>query len=384
MCVLSRLFALPVVFMLGAVWICAPAVAQKSDTVLQKDDNLLEVLVTPTKFYQKFFPNLKIKPNPPDTTYIKTYPNYLTVSTFVLSPSIRTDISPAHAGEKGASNFRTNIPDILGFNANYRFVAAGFAFLLNSGLDTHKNYAKSKYRTATVKLSGGAFSLEYKFKRFKGLTDVNPDNRTNATEPYRLRPDIVNREYQLDLLYNPGWRKYSYQAPFTFSQRQVRSKMGFLMNVGVSFIRMTGDSALITKQQQQFIKGFDAVQAINTTALRIAPGIGSNVVFFRQYYFSVVMFPSCDVYFYKFFDHADDRAKPNQAVAWVLDAKAGIGYQSKRFYAGLRYEAERRQASLRAIGLTNRYTFLGIEVGYRFNAPGVVKKIYKDTMPPGM
>lgn len=360
------------------------AVAQKSDTVLQKDDNLLEVLVKPRKFYQKFFPNLKIKPNPPDTTYIKTYPNYLTVSMFALSPSIRTDISPTHGSSAGASDFRTNIPDILGLNANYRFVAAGFAYLLNSGLNSHKDYAKSQYRTATVKLSGGAFSLEYKFKRFKGITDVNPDNVTNSTQRYRLRPDIVNREYQLDFLYNPGWRKYSYQAPFTFSQRQVKSKMGFLLNAGLSFIRMTGDSALITKRQQEFITGFDAVQAINTTAIRLAPGIGSNVVFFRQYYFSLMMFPSCDIYFYKFFDHADDRAKPREALAWVLDAKAGVGYQSKRFYAGLRCEVERRQASLRAINLTNSYTFLGIEIGYRFNAPQKIKEIYKDTMPPGM
>lgn len=359
-------------------------VAQKSDTVLQKDDNLLEVLVKPQKFYQKFFPNLKIKPNPPDTLYIKTYPNYLTVSTFALSPFIRSNISPANGDKKGASDFRTNIPDILGFKADYRFVSAGFAFLLNSGLNAQDSYAKSKYRTATVKLSGAALSLTYKFKRFKGLTDINPENITNAAQKYRLRPDIVNREYQLDILYNPGWRKYSYQAPFTFAQRQVKSKMGFLMNVGVSFIRMTGDSALITKRQQQYISGFDNVQAINTTAIRLAPGIGSNMVFFRQYYFSLVVFPSCDVYFYKFFDQGDDRAKPHQAFAWVLDVKAGAGYQAKRFYAGLRCEMERRQASLRAIDLTNNDVFLGIELGYRFNAPRAVKKVYKETMPPGM
>lgn len=368
-----RLFAVVAIFFIEVLCLHRTAIAQNENVFLH-----------PRKFYKKFFPNLKIKRSLPDTSYIKSYPNYLFVSTHVLSPSIRMDISAANPNPKGTSAFRTNIPDIAGFSVGYRFISAGFAFLLKSGMQTHNDYSKSQYRTATIKYNSRGYSFQYKYLRYKGLTDVNTSYSSDRGQAYIKRPDILTKEFQFEGLYNPGWKKYSYTAPFTFSEHQVKSRAGFLFKTGIFYMQLSGDSALIDQRKQQYIDDLNDVKVIRTLSIRLAPGGGGNLVFLKRYYLSLAVFPSYDLYFYKYLNNADDKVKGKQTFVFVLDGKASLGYQSKRLYAGLRYEAERRSAALHGIEIKSVYTYFGVEVGYRFKAPHMVKKVYKDTMPPGM
>jgi len=342
------------------------------------------VFLHPKKFYKKYLPNLRIKKDPLDTLYIKTYPNYLSVGMHVLSPSLRMNIAP-RGTQSGALNLRTNIADIIGFSASYRFVSAGFAMLLKSGIRTHDDYAKSRYRTATIKYSGGANSFQFKYLRFKGLTDVNTLNRLDLTVPYIKRTDVMNKEFQFEGLRNISWRKYSYTGPLTFSQRQLKSRMGFLFKAGVYYSQLSSDTTLInTLQAQHYDDDFRNIKIIRTLSIKLAPGMGGNLVFLKNYYFSLVAFPSYDLYLYKMLEDKDDKVKGNQTFAFILEGKTSVGYQSRRFYGGLRYEIETRNAALKTIQYNGLYTYLGLEFGYRFNTPKVVKKFYKETMPPGM
>jgi hypothetical protein len=353
----------------------------------QKKENE-NVLLHPDKFYKKFFPKLKAKRNrnPPDTSYIKSYPNYLSVGLHILSPAISLNIKPRAtqaSGTDASSKFRTNIADIVGLSASYRFVSVGFAFLLKSK-HTHNDYAPSYYRTATIKYNSNAYLFQFKYLRFKGFTDINQNNSFNPNQEYTKRPDMVSKEFQFEFQNNFSWKKYSYIAPINFSQRQVKSRAGILLKAGVYYNQISGDSSIINERQIQYDEAFRQVKAIRTLSIKIAPGIGANLVFLRRIYFSVAIFTSYDLYLYKYLNDVDEKVKGRQTFLSVLDGKTSLGYQSKRLYAGLRFEAERRGASLQSINVNAIYSYTGIEFGYRFDAPKVVKKVYKETMPPGM
>jgi hypothetical protein len=357
------------------------------DTVYAQDEINKEkkrenVFLHPRKFYKKYFPHLRIKTDPPDSAYIKIYPNYLSISARVLSPAIGMDIGPGNTKANGALKFRTNIGDILGFSATYKLVGAGFAFLLNS--PSQDDYAKSRYRTATIKYNSSAYSLQFKYLRFKGLTDVGRLAGIGPSIGYIKRHDIVNKEFRFEGLYNPRWRKYSYIAPLTFSQRQIKNSTGFLLQTGVYYSQLSGESVLVDPGKAQYYEDFKDVRVIRTLSIRLAPGLGSNFVFFKRYYLSLVAFPSYDLYFYKYLHHTDEKVKGRQTFIFVLDGKASLGYNSERIYGGLLIEAERRSASLHEIDVNTMYTYLGVEFGYRFNTPRIVKKVYRETMPPGM
>jgi len=346
------------------------------------------ILFHPHRFYKKFFPNLEIKRQLPDSLYIKTYPNYLSVGMHVLSPAIGVNWQPRQTAPghiQASSKFRTNVSDIVGFSASYRFVSFGFAFLLRSGMNMHTGYAPSRYRTATIKFAGAASTFQFRYIRIQGFTDIGrPDNPVTAPL-YRQRRDMIDKEFQFEILHNFHWRKYSYIAPLTFAQRQIKSHAGFLLKAGVYYDQLSGDSTLLAARQKPYYDGLDDARVLRSLSVRLAPGVGTNLVFRKCIYVSLVGFTSYDLYLYKYLTDPDERGVAGkQTFAWWLDGKASMGYHAKRLYAGVRFEAEHRVVDLYNMGLRKTYTYTGIELGYRFDAPGFVQKFYKKTMPPGM
>ncbi len=353
-----------------------------SVTTMVAQENL-KVFLHPDKFYKKYFPNLKVKRVQFDTTYIKIYPNFLSVGIHVFSPSLYSTITPENStaiGNKADAKFRTSIADIIGFSANYRFVSIGFALLLKQGLNKHSGYAPSSYHTLTVKYNNAKYSLQFKYLKLKGLTDINQ----SSNMPVRKRADILNREYQFEGVYNFDWKRYSYQARSSFSQRQIKSRAGFLLKGGLYYKKFAGDSALLSLDKRKYYEEFADNKGIQTFSIKIAPGVGGNLILYKRIFLSMAAFTSFDLYLYRYINSADETSNRRSSAVFTIDGYISLGYQSKRFYAGLRYETDRRNASLHGInmGVINSYT--GLEFGYRFDAPRIMKRFYKKTMPPGM
>jgi hypothetical protein len=343
----------------------------------------LKVFLHPDKFYRKYFPNLKVKRIPLDTNYIKIYPNYLSVGVHVFSPALYSTISPEHSSLVGNSadlKFRTSVADIIAFSTNYRFVSAGFALLLKQGLQKHNDYAPSSYRTFTLKYNNSRFSFQFKYLKLKGFTDTN----TTVNQLVSKRPDIINKEYQFEAVYNFGWRKYSYLAPLIFSQRQVKSRASFLLKTGLYYKRFSGDSALISSDRRIYYTDFNDNRGIQTFSVKLAPGAGGNLILYRRIFLSMALFTSFDLYFYRYIDGIGEITDRRQSIVFALDGYVSVGYQSKRFYVGLRFETDSRNAALQGISMNTMNAYTGLEFGYRFDAPRIMKKFYKKTMPPGM
>ena len=163
----------------------------------------------------------------------------------------------------------------------------------------------------------------------------------------------------------------------------MKSRAGFLLKTGVYYNQLSGDSALLSPPQRSSFKDFSDVTTIRSLSVRIAPGFGINKIFHRTIYFSVVGFASTDLFIYKYLTSREDKVSGTATAIFVLEGKASLGYQSRRLYAGVRYETEHRFNSLQRIGLNTSFNYAGIELGYRFDAPKIIKKVYKETMPPG-
>ncbi len=343
----------------------------------------LKVFLHPDKFYKKYFPNLKIKRVPLDTNYIRVYPNYFTVGVHLLSPALTTTIAPKNSytfGNLTDAKFKTSIADIIGFSANYRFVSIGFALLLKSGLQKHSDYAPSAYRTLTVKYNNAKYVMQFKYLRAKGFTDVVGFGNSSIYK----RPDILNKEFQFEGIYNFDWKRYSYVAPLIFSQRQIKTRVGILLKGGFYYKKFGGDSSLIDKGKQLYYQNFDDTKAIQTFSVKLAPGVGGNFVMYKSVILSMAIFPSFDIYFYRYMNDAGAYSDKRRSAVFSIDGFVSLGYQSKRFYAGLRFEADRRDAALRGINMNIINAYTGLEVGYRFDVPHIIKKVYRKTMPPGM
>lgn len=363
-------------------FLCLLSIILSTSTAQAQDEN---VFLHPDKFYKKFFPHFRIKKSPVDSTFIKTYPNYLSASTKIVLPKIYLDLSPSVIkGTNVTSMFRTNVNTIIGFSGSYRFVTAGFAIALKSNPDAKKDYANTRYRSATIKYNSAKYSLEFKFIKLNGLTDINKENSVDSTKLYTIRQDLILKEFHVEGIYNFSWKKYSYMAPIDFTERQVKSRLGFLLKAGVYNNQLYSDSNILSIAQRPYFKGFDNVSRMNSYSVKLAPGVGGNLVFMRRLYLAATIFVPYNLYFSRLYTTKNFLVGKETSIQLVFDGMVSLGYQSKRFYAGLRYQAESKRAKLSNFSSAIVYSYIGFDIGYRFKTPKIVKKIYKKTMPPGM
>jgi len=337
------------------------------------------VFLHPDKFYKKYFPHMRIKRDPPDSLFIKLYPNYLSAGTHLLMPAFYINLISRQTGK--AVNFRTNIDDVVGFNVSYRYVSAGFAFLSKPLMRQRPGYGPTSYHTATINYNGTLYSFQFKYVKLLGMTDINNPGYAGA---YTTRSDLSLKEYYFTGLYNISWRKYSYHAPLDFSERQVKSRGGLLLKTGVHYSEFVGDSSLVSTGNEADFSNFNSVRGIRRFSVQVSPGLGGTHVVARRFYIAAALFLSNDLYFYRYIDADGKPAGKRERYVIGIDGYASAGFQSKRFYAGIKYEVSGRQAMLRDVQLNSFVTYTGVTLGYRFNTPDAIRKFYKKTMPPGM
>jgi hypothetical protein len=322
---------------------------------------------------------MRIKRDPPDSLFIKKYPNYLSTGTQLLMPSFYINLLSRHTDK--AIKFRTNIDDVVGFHVSYRYVSAGFAFLSKPLMRQRPGYGPTSYHTATINYNGTLYSFQFKYVKPLGMTDIN-----NPAYPgrYTTRSDLSLKEYYFIGLYNISWRKYSYHAPLDFSERQVKSRGGVLLKTGVHYSEFLGDSSLTGTGNEADFSNFSGMRGIRRFSVQVSPGLGGTHVIARRFYIAAALFFSNDLYFYRYINTDGKPTGKRERYVVGIDGYASTGFQSKRFYAGIKYEITGRQAMLRDVQLNSFVTYTGVTLGYRFDAPAAIRRFYKKTMPPGM
>jgi hypothetical protein len=353
--------------------------AQKKN---EKNEN---VFLHPKKFYAKYFPNIKITYEPSDSTYIKTFPKKeMIIATHILSPKVFANFQPRDAIQ-ASSQFRTNINTITGFSFSYRHVTAGFALSLLPPIGDSPDLIRTRYRTATIKYKTPKYILTFKFMKIKGMTDVNGFNSINPLQPtYVPRPDISIKEYLFEGIYNFSWKKYSYLATMDYTEGQIKSRAGFLMKVGVYNQQFYGDTNLLSVRQRPYFSEFNDVTKIVGYNIKVSPGMGATLVIKKRFYASFSIFSPLNLYVNKLEDVKEHVIKEETSLQWVLDGSISIGYQTKRFFTALHYDVDGRNAAFGSYTYKSVYNYINLDLGYRFNTPLIIKKFYKDTMPPGM
>jgi hypothetical protein len=351
---------------------------------LHAQEKKQNVFLHPDKFYKKYFPDLKIKYNPSDSNYIKTYPKkYATVAMHIFSPTVYVNIEPKGA-LMASSRFRTNIKTITGFSFSYRHVTAGFALSLLPPVGDPPNYVNTKYRTATIKYKSPIYILTFRFMKVKGMTDINEFNSLNSYQSTVLRNDITIKEYMFEGIYNFNWKKYSYLSTIDNTEGQIKSHLGFMVKAGIYSQQFYGDSNLLSVAQRDYFQEYNNITRVMGYNIKLSPGIGGNLVIKKHFYAAISIFSPYNLYINRLYSVDEEVVHKETSLEWLLDGSASLGYQSKCFFTAVRFDLDARSARLNTVGYTSAYNYIGLVVGYRFVAPRVMKNFYKNTMPPGM
>ncbi|NML22922.1 DUF4421 domain-containing protein [Pseudoflavitalea sp. G-6-1-2] len=254
----------------------------------------------------------------------------------------------------------------LGFS--YRFISFGFRFVPRfiEGNNDNAEKGKSRINGINFNLNFRHLLQELSYNRVRGYylentKDFNPD--WTPGKPYIQFPDLVTTEFSGMTAWNFNY-EFSVNAISTYSERQVLSAGSFIPAIFYRYAVHDNKAA---------IEPGGYTQRSNSIELLLGAGYHYNFVLKEKFYLAVGLTPAAGYVFNRITNrYTDHQEKGNQTnFIFRLDGRAGIGYNSRRFFAGIytRMSAAAYRQQGTSVITQNDNAILQITAGYRLNAP---------------
>lgn len=169
-----------------------------------------------------------------DSAYIEAFDQELSIRPYVYKKftTLSTEIGEAE------TDYYPNTPVGIGFGATYKkySLSGGYAF----GFMRDKNKGKTESIDFQYHYYGRDFVFDFFFQDYKGF--YREDNKQN--EVYYIYPDIKLVQYGIFSQYVFNSKKFSYQAAFNQSEKQLRSAGSFQLGGGLYYNKVRSDSTI--------------------------------------------------------------------------------------------------------------------------------------------
>src|SRR5690606_19100906 len=89
----------------------------------------------------------------------------------------------------------------------------------------------------TLRIRKPRITLAAEYRRYQGYYDSNAYSYLpeDSVSNHYIRADMNYKNIGVNGIYNFSWRKYSYNAPLTYVERQLKSRIGFLIKGGANY-----------------------------------------------------------------------------------------------------------------------------------------------------
>lgn len=275
-----------------------------------------------------------------DTNYVKSYLDHLTTRVFASIKTAEISLRDDEVGE--SLIFNPNSPTILGVGFNYGILGLNIGFnfpFINN--DDHK-YGETDYLDLQTHIYLRPMTIDLYLQYYKGYYLTNPsdlyeDWPTHDTLP--KRPDISSISVGLNGQYLFKHKRFSLRAPFLQNEWQKKSAGSFIAGVNLFYVDTRADSSFIPRGvvDSNFFGGlhFSQYRIFNGG---VTAGYAQTFVVKQHWFLTLSLVGGLSgggswVYT----SEVDEADKSGFTVAGNLTGRAAIGYNSRRFFAGVSY-----------------------------------------------
>ncbi len=171
----------------------------------------------------------------------------------------------------------------------------------------------------------------YEINDTKNLTYVIPDS-------ILLRDDIRTSYLNLEYMYAFNYGKFSFKAPFFYNEIQKKSVGSFV--AGASFVSylLDGDTPILPEEAWPDFHPELTFQSLYLASLSVRFGYMYSIVIGRNFYITLGLIPGLALSTgdYK----VDNRALIDIFPSLTIKTMNALGYNSRRFYAGIQIEGD--------------------------------------------
>lgn len=311
-----------------------------------------------------------------DTTYIRSYPDYLSIALFTRAPSVNLRIDTKRSGTR-INNFTSNAVGIIGFDLDYKGISVVWGLKGKSDVSSVAQKGKSNYRYLALKIHRHKFFLSASYTSCEGFYDQNTYLKfmgSSPSHPYVLRPTLNYLQANLSFLYNINHNRYSYLAPLAYTERQMKSKGGWLLAGGFYYSHIKDKQAIIQHMDPRQGARDTLNKELDAYILKLGFGRGFNVIVFKRIFFNLQAIVSGNLAYINTLGNTNDKHSLSPNI--FAEVSAGLGYNTERFFVGFRVLADRNAMRRNEYKYLNINRFAQINIGYRFNSPKWLNRSY--------
>lgn len=256
---------------------------------------------------------------------------------------------------------------------NYRFISFSIAYVPKwlPGNDDDELKGKTKSGGFGLNLNFNHWLQDISYSKTKGYYLENTAEYITGWkdgDPYVQFPNLEFKNFQGATAYkfNP---RYSLNAAATQTERQVKSAGSFIPGLLYRYY-------IIDDKTPQ--TGTNTTQKSNNFEIILGAGYYHSFVLKHNFYLSLGATPGAGLVFTKLTTRfpAGDEVSNQQNGMFRIDARAGAGYNGKRFFAGVYSKLTASSFSQQNTSVINQDTRLSIQgfMGYRLNAPSWLRQ----------
>lgn len=310
-----------------------------------------------------------------DTNYVVKYDNLLALR--LVSPRRVYDFRLKNTESGEHLGYSPNLQTAIGFGMTYRWLA--FDVTMNPKWNRKKTEERGDTREFNVKgmLYLKRNILELFYRRYKGMHINNPDDYLDPWDGlYPYRSDMINQNLSLEYTIPFNSKKYSLRTTFQVDGRLKKSAGTFMYTSGLNIQAMKADSSIVPVEYEYNFDDYGRISSYGFLMLQQSLGYAYTFVY-RKFYLTLSALPGLSLAL----GNVDSEAGKYSAnsLNFMFLSRNGLGYNTRRWYAGLYLIYKYQSTELRDnLTLNNNLGEIRFFVGYRIHAPYLVSSVVQE------
>ena len=266
-----------------------------------------------------------------DTNYISNYNHEISLRILGVSKYNYIKIVDRNTG----SNI-LYYPDSkvsLGAGITYRWFSLDLTF--KSDLAQRKAQSSTAFDFQAKIFSPKQYiGLTYKYYYGYIIGDYN-NLSVEIPDSIQIRDDIRTSLFGLEYMYAFNYGRFSFKAPFLYNEIQKKSAGSFVVGVSFTSYILDGDSDILPELAKPDFNPKLYFSSLNTINLSFDGGYMYTLVFLRKFYLTLSAIPGIVLVAGDY--RIDEREFLDLRASLKFSSMNSIGYNSRRFYAGLQF-----------------------------------------------
>ena len=317
-------------------------------------------------------PDLPIETYEYDSNYIVNYSNLLAIR--LVSPRRIYDFRLKNRDTDDILSYRPNLQSAFGLGFTYRWLALDIVF------NPKWNRLKTEEfgQTSEFNIKGTLYlkkhMLDAMFRSYRGLHISNPQDYLSPWDgTYPYRPDMHLVSFNVSYTVPSNYKKYSPKTTFQLDGRMKKSAGSILYTSSFNLTTLNADSSLMPLEYEQSFNPQAQITKMSIGLLQQSIGYAYTFIH-RKFYLTMSAMPGVS---FAFGTVQSDAGKYNPgSLNLMIETKNGIGYNARRWYAGIYFIYKYQNIKLTdELAFNSNFGEWRLFIGYRIHAPYIVSSI---------